>query len=64
MRISHLLRLYVVSQDPNNYRDAPTEGIRRVLEIVTGAHIPRGDILSTDKIGVLPMIISTFFFSI
>ncbi|CAL1701706.1 unnamed protein product [Somion occarium] len=40
----------LLSQDPNNYRDAPTEGIRRVLEIVTGAHIPRGDILSTDKI--------------
>ena len=39
-----------MSQDPNNYRDAPTEGIRRVLEQVTGKSIPRGDALPTDKI--------------
>ena len=42
-----------VSQDPANYQDAPTEGIRRVLEIVTGEKIPRGVILNTDKIGGL-----------
>ena len=41
----------VVSQDPTNYRDAPTEGIRRVLETVTGTSIPRGEVLKTDKIG-------------
>jgi 5-oxoprolinase (ATP-hydrolysing) len=41
-----------VSQDPANYRDAPTEGIRRILEIVTGDKIPRGKILPTNKIGV------------
>jgi hypothetical protein len=40
-----------VSQDPANYRDAPTEGIRRVLEVVTGEKIPRGTVLNTDKIG-------------
>ena len=40
-----------VSQDPGNYVDAPTEGIRRVLEIVTGQKIARGTILQTDKIG-------------
>ncbi|KAJ3490111.1 hypothetical protein NLI96_g1665 [Meripilus lineatus] len=40
----------LLSQDPNNYNDAPTEGIRRVLEIVTGLNIPRGSILGTDKI--------------
>ncbi|KDQ58189.1 hypothetical protein JAAARDRAFT_686181 [Jaapia argillacea MUCL 33604] len=40
----------LLSQDPNNYSDAPTEGIRRVLEIATGAKIPRGSILETDKI--------------
>jgi hypothetical protein len=40
-----------VSQDPSNYADAPTEGIRRVLEIVMGQTIPRGSVLSTDKIG-------------
>ena len=42
----------LVSQDPGNYRDAPTEGIRRILEIVTGEKIPRGQTLKTDKIGV------------
>ncbi|EPQ53045.1 hypothetical protein GLOTRDRAFT_79063 [Gloeophyllum trabeum ATCC 11539] len=40
----------LLSQDPNNYSDAPTEGIRRVLEIATGEKIPRGSILQTDKI--------------
>lgn len=40
-----------VSQDPINYKDAPTEGIRRVLEIVTQESIPRGGKLNTDKIG-------------
>ncbi|KAF9782495.1 5-oxoprolinase [Thelephora terrestris] len=40
----------LLSQDPANYQDAPTEGIRRVLEIVTGEKIPRGAILNTDKI--------------
>ncbi|KAG8934128.1 hypothetical protein FRC02_010505 [Tulasnella sp. 418] len=40
----------LLSQDPANYRDAPTEGIRRILEIVTGTEIPRNQILKTDKI--------------
>ena len=40
-----------VSQDTSNYKDAPTEGIRRVLEIVTGEKIPRGSVLETEKIG-------------
>ena len=40
-----------MSQDPGNYSDAPTEGIRRVLEIVTGERIPRGSVLNTDNIG-------------
>ena len=47
-----VIGFFAVSQDPNNYRDAPTEGIRRVLEIVTGEQIPRGNILNTDKIGM------------
>ena len=52
--VSHALDLALplpVSQDPGNYSDAPTEGIRRVLETVTGEQIPRGSILNTDKIG-------------
>ncbi|KZT03038.1 5-oxoprolinase [Laetiporus sulphureus 93-53] len=40
----------LLSQDPGNYRDAPTEGIRRILEIATGTKIPRGQTLTTDKI--------------
>ncbi|KAH9946380.1 5-oxoprolinase [Epithele typhae] len=40
----------LLSQDPGNYSDAPTEGIRRVLEEVTGEQLPRGQILNTDKI--------------
>ncbi len=43
---------YTVSQDKANYDDAPTEGIRRVLEIVEGRPIPRGTTLQTDKIGM------------
>ncbi|KAI0129706.1 Hydantoinase B/oxoprolinase-domain-containing protein [Xylariales sp. AK1849] len=31
----------LLSHDPTNYADAPTEGIRRILEIATGAPIPR-----------------------
>uniref|UniRef100_A0A0W0FT18 Putative 5-oxoprolinase n=1 Tax=Moniliophthora roreri TaxID=221103 RepID=A0A0W0FT18_MONRR len=42
--------LKLLSQDPGNYQDAPTEGIRRVLEQVTGESIPRGQVLETDKI--------------
>ena len=42
---------HAVSQDETNYKDAPTEGIRRVLEIATGTQIERGSTLQTDKIG-------------
>ena len=41
----------LVSQDPGNYSDAPTEGIRRVLEIVTSEKIKRGQVINTEKIG-------------
>ncbi|KAG6919707.1 hypothetical protein DXG01_002653 [Tephrocybe rancida] len=40
----------LLSQDIANYNDAPTEGIRRVLETVTGEKIPRGSTLETEKI--------------
>ncbi|KAH9960659.1 5-oxoprolinase [Russula dissimulans] len=40
----------LLSQDPSNYEDAPTEGIRRVLEAVTGQTIPRGQKLDITKI--------------
>ncbi|EIW77667.1 5-oxoprolinase [Coniophora puteana RWD-64-598 SS2] len=39
----------LLSKDPN-YRDAPTEGIRRLLESLTGEKLKRDDVLKTDKI--------------
>ncbi|KAH7029893.1 hydantoinase [Microdochium trichocladiopsis] len=42
--------LKVLSVDPANYSDAPTEGIRRVLELVTGQPHPRGVPLDTASI--------------
>ncbi|WVQ82712.1 hypothetical protein IAT38_004844 [Cryptococcus sp. DSM 104549] len=40
----------LLSQDPSNYKDAPTEGIRRVLEKVTGGKFERGQALPIDKL--------------
>lgn len=37
--------LKLLSVDPANYKDAPTEGIRRILEIATGQPHPRGQLL-------------------
>lgn len=42
----------LLSVDPTNYDDAPTEGIRRILEIATGESIPRGSKLDTSNIGL------------
>jgi hypothetical protein len=44
----------LLSQDPGNYVDAPTEGVRRILEKVTGEKIERGQVLPVDKIGACP----------
>ncbi|KIR74928.1 cytoplasmic protein [Cryptococcus deuterogattii CA1014] len=49
----HSIRISIdrlLSQDPSNYKDAPTEGIRRVLEKVTGQSIERGKPLPVDKL--------------
>ncbi|GAA5835484.1 hypothetical protein JCM3766R1_006429 [Sporobolomyces carnicolor] len=40
----------LLSSDPSNYQDAPTEACRRVLEHVTGKSYPRGVKLPTEKI--------------
>ncbi|KPM38671.1 Uncharacterized protein C11D3.15 [Neonectria ditissima] len=37
--------LKLLSVDPANYKDAPTEGIRRILELVTDQQLPRGQLL-------------------
>ena len=39
-----------LSVDPANYNDAPTEGVRRILELVTGKAHPRGEPLDTKLI--------------
>ncbi|WVF70315.1 hypothetical protein IAT40_005104 [Kwoniella sp. CBS 6097] len=40
----------LLSQDPSNYRDAPTEGVRRVLERITGEKFERGKPLPVGKL--------------
>ncbi|GAA6038693.1 hypothetical protein JCM8097_002349 [Rhodosporidiobolus ruineniae] len=45
----------LLSVDPANYPDAPTEGIRRVLEWFTGDTIPRGIELDTGRIAWIRM---------
>ncbi|PYH87475.1 putative 5-oxoprolinase [Aspergillus ellipticus CBS 707.79] len=41
----------LLSEDPANYRDAPTEAIRRALETIEGRSIPRSDKLDGSRIG-------------
>jgi 5-oxoprolinase (ATP-hydrolysing) len=40
----------LLSVDPQNYADAPTEAIRRALEIVGGLPIPKGEALDGSRI--------------
>ncbi|KAK1794456.1 hypothetical protein P4O66_011331 [Electrophorus voltai] len=47
--------LKLLSYDPQNYQDAPTEGIRRVLEEETGRSFPRDQPLDTSLIGWIRM---------
>lgn len=45
----------LLSEDPANYKDAPREGIRRVLEEVTGKEHPRDKPLDTSRIESIRM---------
>ena len=45
----------LLSEDPSNYKDAPTEGIRRILERVTCVSHPRTDKVSTANIDHIRM---------
>jgi len=45
----------LLSEDPSNYKDAPLEGIRRLLSQFTGREIPRGEPLDTTKIESIRM---------
>lgn len=47
--------LKLLSEDPQNYRDAPTEGIRRLLEKNTGKPIPRNELVPTSQIASIRM---------
>ncbi|GAA6048754.1 hypothetical protein JCM3770_003943 [Rhodotorula araucariae] len=45
----------LLSVDPANYADAPTEGIRRILEWFTGVSHPRGEEIDTTPIAWIRM---------
>ncbi|PVU85562.1 hypothetical protein BB559_006947 [Furculomyces boomerangus] len=45
----------LLSEDPQHYADAPQEGIRRILEQVTGIEHPRNKPLDTSNLGVIRM---------
>jgi 5-oxoprolinase (ATP-hydrolysing) len=45
----------LLSEDPNNYKDAPTEGIRRILEQETATPIPRSEKVPTSQIEYIRM---------
>ncbi|KAJ6172219.1 5-oxoprolinase (ATP-hydrolyzing) [Penicillium chermesinum] len=47
--------LKLLSVDPENYADAPSEGIRRVLEMVTSSQIPRASPLPKKHIESIRM---------
>ncbi|TKY89552.1 hypothetical protein EX895_001337 [Sporisorium graminicola] len=40
----------LLSHDPANYKDAPTEGVRRILEQAYSIQLPRGEKIDTSKI--------------
>lgn len=45
----------LLSEDPANYKDAPLEGIRRIMSHFTGRDIPRGEPLDTTQIDSIRM---------
>ncbi|KFA53892.1 hypothetical protein S40293_08265 [Stachybotrys chartarum IBT 40293] len=45
----------LLSEDPANYKDAPLEGIRRIMSHFLGQEIPRGQPLDTAKIDSIRM---------
>ena len=53
--LSCLRVLKLLSEDPGNYKDAPREGIRRILEEVTGKPHPRDEPVDTAHIATIRM---------
>ncbi|GFY72970.1 5-oxoprolinase [Trichonephila inaurata madagascariensis] len=45
----------LLSDDPTNYKDAPREGIRRILSEVTGKNYSSDDIIDTDSLDWIRM---------
>jgi 5-oxoprolinase (ATP-hydrolysing) len=45
----------LLSEDPSNYKDAPTEGIRRILESETKVPHPRHELVDTSRIDFIRM---------
>lgn len=45
----------LLSEDPANYKDAPLEGIRRIMSHFLGRDIPRGEPLDTSEIDSIRM---------
>ncbi|KAK7220543.1 hypothetical protein V2G26_008546 [Clonostachys chloroleuca] len=45
----------LLSEDPANYKDAPLEGIRRIMSHFLGREIPRGEALDTSQIESIRM---------
>ena len=43
--------LKILSEDPQHYADAPTEIVRRALEIIQGSPISQGEKLDGSRIG-------------
>lgn len=54
-RLEDDIVIKLLSEDPNNYEDAPLEGIRRILSRVTGREIPRGEAIDTSLIHSIRM---------
>ena len=46
----------LLSVDPMNYADAPTEGLRRILEIATSQEYPRGQPIDASRIGMCELL--------
>jgi 5-oxoprolinase (ATP-hydrolysing) len=47
--------LKLLSVDPDKYADAPTEGVRQILEIASGKSIPQGEPLDLSDIESIRM---------
>lgn len=45
----------LLSEDPENYPDAPREGIRRLLTLATGIEHPKSELVDTTRISSIRM---------